>query len=85
MANYFIDAGSVTGIFLIAGLGIYILTGLCGQISLTQATYMGLGGIISAYLSRSVVHEQGYLVGRDGRLLSRFSLLLPSWDYSQHF
>lgn len=64
MANYFIDAGSVTGIFLIAGLGIYILTGLCGQISLTQATYMGLGGIISAYLSRSVVHEQGYLVGR---------------------
>lgn len=50
-SNYILNLLNTMGIVLIAVLGIQILTGYCGQISLGHAAFMGIGGYISAILS----------------------------------
>jgi len=42
---------NVAGISLVSVLGLGILTGYCGQISVGQAAFMGVGGYISAFLT----------------------------------
>lgn len=63
MINYAIDAATLAGIFLIAGMGLYLLTGLTGQISLSQATYMGVGALVSSYCARSSLETSDQLPG----------------------
>ncbi|MBM3119920.1 MAG: branched-chain amino acid ABC transporter permease, partial [Chloroflexi bacterium] len=46
---------NVAGISLIAALGLHILLGLCGQISVGQAAFVGVGAYVYAYL---VVHQE---------------------------
>jgi branched-chain amino acid transport system permease protein len=64
MTDYIIYAATIAGIFLIGGLGLYILTGLAGQVSIAQATYMGLGALVSSYFARSSLEDSGSLLGR---------------------
>ena len=40
MSSYLIVAITFAGIFVIAGSGLYVLTGLTGQISLAQGAYV---------------------------------------------
>ena len=53
MADYLIAAFTLAGIYLIAGSGLFILTGLNRQISIAQASLMGVGAIVAGYLSHS--------------------------------
>ncbi len=53
MIQNLIEALTLAGIFSIAAMGLYLLVGLTGQISIAQATYMGFGALFSSYLGRS--------------------------------
>lgn len=57
MANHLISAVSIASIFVTAGLGLYILTGLCGQVSLAQGAYMAIGASFFSYLARTTVQD----------------------------
>jgi branched-chain amino acid transport system permease protein len=41
--EYVLSVATLTGISLIAVFGLHITTGLCGQINLGQAAFMGVG------------------------------------------
>jgi len=47
---YWLHIFSITGIILIAVLGLHITTGLCGLINLGQSAFMGVGAYTSAVL-----------------------------------
>lgn len=64
MTSYIIFALTYGTILLIASWGLYILTRLCGQVSLTQGAYVGVGAVVSSYLSRSSTKTSGVLLGR---------------------
>ena len=49
--NYFLDVANNLGIMIIAVIGLQILVGFCGQISLGHAAFMGVGAYISAMIS----------------------------------
>ena len=49
--EYVLSVATLTGISLIAVFGLHITTGLCGQINLGQAAFMGVGAYTSAILT----------------------------------
>ena len=49
-SSYWLSFINIAAITLIAVLGLNILTGYCGQISLGQAAFMGVGAYTSAFL-----------------------------------
>ncbi|MFQ5553858.1 MAG: branched-chain amino acid ABC transporter permease [Acidimicrobiia bacterium] len=59
------------GIFAVAALGLNILTGLAGQVSLGHAFFMGLGAYTAAVL--------GGEVGSEGFFGPRWGMGLPIW------
>lgn len=63
MISYAIDAATIAGIFVIASMGLYVLTALTGQVSLAQATFMGVGTLVSSYIARSSTQNSGLLPG----------------------
>lgn len=65
MVDSLILAVTLAGVFLIAGSGLYVLTGLCGQISLAQSTYMAIGALVSSYFARSAIEQTSTLGGKD--------------------
>src|SRR3954466_13356080 len=50
-SNYWLSISIQIGIFAIAALGLNILVGFTGQISIGHAAFFGLGAFTSAYLS----------------------------------
>jgi branched-chain amino acid transport system permease protein len=54
MGRNWIGTFSLTGIVLIAVLGLHITTGLCGQINLGQTSFMAVGAYTSAALTAKV-------------------------------
>lgn len=74
MIEYLIHAGSVAGVFVIAGSGIYILSRLCGQVTFVSAVYMALAGSICSYLSRSNLESTGIIEGRNFSFLISFMI-----------
>jgi len=49
--EYLLSVATLTGITLVAVFGLHITTGLCGQINLGQAAFMGMGAYTSAVLT----------------------------------
>lgn len=64
MADYIITAVAFAGIFAIAGSGLYVLTGLTGQVSLAQGAYVAIGASVSSYLARTASETTDFLGGR---------------------
>lgn len=64
MTEDIIFAITMGSVLLIAGLGLHILLNLCGQVSIIQATYVGLAAFLSSYLSRSSIKAEGVLAGK---------------------
>ena len=52
MSGYFASLLSVIGINMILALGLNIITGFCGQVSLGHAAFYGIGAYTAAYLSK---------------------------------
>jgi len=52
--EYGLSVATLTGITVIAVFGLHITTGLCGQINLGQAAFMGVGAYTSAILTSTV-------------------------------
>ena len=52
--EYLLSVATLTGISLVAVFGLHITTGLCGQINLGQAAFMGVGAYTSAVLTATV-------------------------------
>lgn len=52
MSAYIASLVSVIGINLILALGLNIITGFCGQVSLGHAAFYGLGAYAAAYLAK---------------------------------
>ena len=52
MSSYIASLVSVIGINLILSLGLNIITGFCGQVSLGHAAFYGLGAYTAAYLAK---------------------------------
>lgn len=52
--GYILNLVNLTGITLITVLGLNILTGYCGQISMGQAAFMAVGAYTSAILTKEV-------------------------------
>ena len=52
MSSYIASLVSVIGINLILALGLNIITGFCGQVSLGHAAFYGLGAYTAAYLAK---------------------------------
>src|ERR1700759_1571665 len=52
MSGYVASLVSVIGINLILALGLNIITGFCGQVSLGHAAFYGLGAYTAAYLAK---------------------------------
>lgn len=52
MSAYIASLASVIGINLILALGLNIVTGFCGQVSLGHAAFYGLGAYTAAYLAK---------------------------------
>jgi branched-chain amino acid transport system permease protein len=52
MSGYIASLVSVIGINLILALGLNIITGFCGQVSLGHAAFYGVGAYTAAYLSK---------------------------------
>lgn len=52
--DHLIGIINLTAIALVAVLGLNILTGLCGQISLGQSAFMGVGAYVSGFLAAEV-------------------------------
>ena len=53
MATYLIGVLTVTGIYLIAILGVSILTGFTGLFSMGHAGFMAIGAYVSALVVKS--------------------------------
>lgn len=52
--DYLIYNANIIGIFLIGALGLNILTGFTGQISLGHGAFMGVGAYVSGYISTTL-------------------------------
>ncbi len=52
--DYIIYNANIIGIFLIGALGLNILTGFTGQISLGHGAFMGVGAYVSGYISTTL-------------------------------
>src|SRR5476649_868284 len=52
MSGYIASILSVIGINMILALGLNIITGFCGQVSLGHAAFYGIGAYTAAYLSK---------------------------------
>ena len=52
MSGYIASLVSVVGINLILALGLNIITGFCGQVSLGHAAFYGVGAYTAAYLAK---------------------------------
>src|ERR1700755_2029761 len=52
MSGYIASLVSVIGINLILALGLNIITGFCGQVSLGHAAFYGVGAYTAAYLAK---------------------------------
>src|SRR5471032_2031967 len=52
MSGYLASILSVIGINMILALGLNIITGFCGQVSLGHAAFYGIGAYTAAYLSK---------------------------------
>ena len=52
--DYLIYNANIIGIFLIGAVGLNILTGFTGQISLGHGAFMGVGAYVSAYISTTL-------------------------------
>src|SRR5713226_5617058 len=53
-SNYWLSISIQIGIFAIAALGLNVLVGFTGQISIGHAAFFGLGAFTSAYLSNKL-------------------------------
>lgn len=51
LSDYWLSFLNTLGIYAIAVLGLHLLTGLCGQISLGQAAFVAIGGYTTAILT----------------------------------
>ena len=51
-------------IMMIAGSGIFVLSRLCGQLSLAAGSYMAIGACVSAYFARDIDTDTAGLSGR---------------------
>ncbi len=49
------DSTILVMIYLIAGAGLFVAVGLCGQVSINQAVFLGVGAIFSSYFGRSTL------------------------------
>lgn len=51
LGQYYINIGVIAGIYVILALGLNLITGYCGQVSLGHAAFYGIGAYASALLS----------------------------------
>src|SRR3990172_2202498 len=69
LGNYWLGVGNLIGITLIAAIGLNILVGYCGQLSIGHAGFIAVGAFPSAVLTNRF--ELPFLVGLiSGGLLS---------------
>jgi branched-chain amino acid transport system permease protein len=54
VGDYILYNANIIGIFIIGALGLNILTGFTGQISLGHGAFMGVGAYVSAYISTTL-------------------------------
>lgn len=74
MVDYIIIAVSFAGIIVIAGSGLYVLTGLTGQISLAQGAYMAIGASVTSYFARTSTEVTGVLGGQGLVFIAAFAI-----------
>lgn len=61
MASYWIGVATLTGIYLIATLGVSILVGFTGLFSLGHAGFMAIGAYVTAIVVKSL--QVPFLIG----------------------
>src|SRR3989339_607681 len=64
LANYWLGVGNLIGITLVAAIGLNILVGYCGQLSIGHAGFIAVGAYTSAILTNRL--EMPFLVGLIG-------------------
>jgi branched-chain amino acid transport system permease protein len=64
LGNYWLSVGNMIGITLIAAVGLNILVGYCGQLSIGHAGFIAVGAYTSAILTNRL--EMPFLVGLIG-------------------
>jgi branched-chain amino acid transport system permease protein len=64
LGNYWLGVGNLIGITIIAAVGLNILTGYCGQLSIGHAGFIAVGAYTAAILTNRL--EMPFLVGLIG-------------------
>jgi branched-chain amino acid transport system permease protein len=65
LSRHFVDLLVFAGIYTIAGLGVGLMLGQCGIVNIAQATFYGIGGYASGYMTvRLGLHPiAGFAIG----------------------
>lgn len=53
LSSYWVSIFNFTAISIVAVLGLHILTGLCGQISIGHGAFLGIGAYTTAFLNNT--------------------------------